>query len=124
MRSAGSIKKELLAREEANIINLLNVDWGLESETDTNALRPTLLHFIEGTITSQATVATAKTVRIKLLYLANDKAHLGDSEHTFNDAIQPGRQTSFRIPTSLPKGCVDIAVSIVNVDVDEQADNL
>ncbi|HRI20764.1 MAG TPA: hypothetical protein PLA68_07410, partial [Panacibacter sp.] len=71
---------------------------------------------IRGTITSSATVAAYKDVRIKILCY-KDGRMAEEHEDVINDVVKPAGTKSFKTKYRLPKGTDSIALSVMSATV-------
>lgn len=105
-------KESLEQKEKKHPLQFLRV----EGDNKKNIIGQTV---IRGTIYNNATVASYKDVRIKMLCFKDGKM-VEEHEDTIDDVIKPNSDNDFKTKYRLPKGTDSIHLSVMSASIAEE----
>lgn len=112
-RSIEEIKQELKIREGENIASYLHGKAGIKKRDEGSLFQIKYVQYFSGTLTNDATVASAKDVKLKVDYFSKTNSKIGSQEITIYEYLLPGKSVDFSEKINVPENVEDFKFSIV-----------
>ena len=116
-RSIDEIKSELRGREESEILSYLNGTANIKTVDEGSFFTTKNVQYLMGSLTSSATLAIVKDVKINIDFFSKTGAKIGAKEMTIYEFVQPGGKITFKEKINIPEKVVEFKFEILDAGV-------